>query len=176
MYRLVSCNFVFWFSRGFWSFWSKTKKTSRKQKRKLQGPCWYKLMTVQTDDWGSACFLAKQQLCYHHYVELSTGMKAYHLGVPGRNARLVWPLTCSEVFMGHAANNGLRIFMRKHNTRPPRPFVRPASDLIKGLIRPPHQVFECWQACLQSSLSRLAWHFDLASRAWLASVTASRYS
>ena len=70
------------------------------------------------------------------------GMKAYHLGVPGRNARFAWPLTCSEVFTGHAANNGLRIFMRKLSTGPPRPFVRPASDLIKGMIMPPHQVFE----------------------------------
>ena len=73
---------------------------------------------------------------------LSTGIKAYHLGVPGRNARFVLPLTCSEVFTGHAANNGLRIFMRKLNTGPPRPFIRPASNLIKGVIMPPYQVFE----------------------------------
>ena len=73
---------------------------------------------------------------------LSTGMKAYHLGVPGRNARFVWPLTCNEVFTGHAANNKLRIFMRKLSIGPPRPFVRPVSDLIKGVIMPPYQVFE----------------------------------
>ena len=48
----------------------------------------------------------------------------------------------SEVFTGHAANNGLRIFMRKLSTAPPRPFVRPASDLIKGMIISPYQVFE----------------------------------
>ena len=70
-------------------------------------------------------------------MELLTGIKAYYLGVLGRNARFVWPLICSEVFTGHAANNELRIFMGKLNTGPPRPFVRPASDLIKGVIMAP---------------------------------------
>ena len=44
--------------------------------------------------------------------------------------------------MGHATNNGLRICMRQLSTGPPRPFVRPASDLIKCVIMPPYQVFE----------------------------------
>ena len=68
---------------------------------------------------------------------LLTDMKGYYLGIPGRNARFARPLTCNEVFTGHAANNGLRIFIMKLSTGPPRPFVRPTSDLIKGMIVPP---------------------------------------
>jgi len=54
---------------------------------------------------------------------LLTGMKDYYLGITGRNARFAWPLTCNEVFTGHAANNDLRIFIMKLSTGPPWPFV-----------------------------------------------------